>query len=139
MKKYVYFIPSICWMILIFYMSHQVGTDSSSMSNEIVSRILQYIPIEKETLSFIVRKCAHMFEYFMLYLFLFYAFYKTYKNKKYAIPFIFSVLYACSDEFHQLFVVGRTGLFSDVCIDTIGISIALLFVAIYFRVLKKSH
>ena len=29
-------------------------------------------------------------------------------------------LYACTDEFHQRFVPGRAGLFSDVLIDTLG-------------------
>lgn len=34
--------------------------------------------------------------------------------------FAFSVLYAASDEFHQLFVPGRAGLFTDVAIDSCG-------------------
>ena len=35
-------------------------------------------------------------------------------------------LYACSDEFHQLFVPDRAGLFTDVLVDTAGAVIALL-------------
>ena len=31
------------------------------------------------------------------------------------------MLYSCTDEFHQLFINGRSGSFRDVLIDTIGI------------------
>ncbi|MFA7707803.1 MAG: VanZ family protein [Candidatus Pacearchaeota archaeon] len=37
---------------------------------------------------------------------------------------LFSIVYAISDEFHQLFVVGRTCSLSDVLIDSIGILLA---------------
>lgn len=33
------------------------------------------------------------------------------------------ILYSCTDEFHQLFINGRSGSFRDVLIDTIGILI----------------
>ena len=37
-------------------------------------------------------------------------------------------LYACTDEFHQLFVPGRSGNFRDVIIDTSGgVLSAILF------------
>ena len=31
-----------------------------------------------------------------------------------------SFLYACSDEFHQFFIAGRSAQFTDVMIDTCG-------------------
>ena len=34
--------------------------------------------------------------------------------------------YACSDEFHQLFVLGREGNLIDVTIDSIGSTFAIL-------------
>ena len=34
--------------------------------------------------------------------------------------------YACSDEFHQLFVLGRDGNLIDVTIDSIGSTFAIL-------------
>lgn len=40
-----------------------------------------------------------------------------------------SFLYACTDEFHQTFVHGRTGTPVDVAIDSIGIAIAALLVS----------
>ena len=42
------------------------------------------------------------------------------------------ILYACTDEIHQLFVPERYGLM-DVLIDSIGISLGLLFFFIFFK------
>ena len=46
-------------------------------------------------------------------------------------------LYACTDEFHQLFVPGRAGRFTDVLIDTTGGIIMLLFIALVIHVARK--
>jgi len=40
-----------------------------------------------------------------------------------------SFIYACSDEYHQTFVAGRTGKPVDVAIDSLGIAVALMLVA----------
>ena len=48
------------------------------------------------------------------------------------ISFSITVLYACSDEFHQLFVPGRAGMIQDVMIDSIGIILALCLIAVFF-------
>ncbi len=42
------------------------------------------------------------------------------RRKILLLSIAFSWLYACSDEFHQIFVPGRKALLSDVGIDTIG-------------------
>jgi VanZ family protein len=39
-----------------------------------------------------------------------------------------SLVYACSDEFHQTLVHGRTGTPVDVGIDAIGMALAVLFI-----------
>ena len=44
--------------------------------------------------------------------------------------FIFTFLYACTDEFHQLFIAGRAGQIRDVCIDSTGALIMLLIIYI---------
>lgn len=53
------------------------------------------------------------------------------------IAFPFSVLYAASDEVHQLFVAGRAGAFTDVLIDSAGALSGILLAVLAFRVLKK--
>ena len=44
--------------------------------------------------------------------------------------FAFSALYAASDEFHQLFVPGRAGLFTDVAIDSCGAALGSVLAAL---------
>lgn len=48
------------------------------------------------------------------------------RPKRIAIAFVFAVLFAASDEWHQTFVPGRDGCVQDVLIDTAGASIATL-------------
>ena len=51
-----------------------------------------------------------------------------------AIALVIVFLYACTDEFHQLFIPGRSGEFRDVMVDTCGGIIGLILISInYFR------
>lgn len=115
----------VIWMIFIFYMSAQPADISNSQSGFVI-KLLQSIGIDSsgnniDLLTTIVRKGAHFSEYAILGL-LSYNVMKNYFAKKRAR--IFAVLivffYACSDEFHQLFVSGRAGKITDVIIDTSG-------------------
>ena len=56
-------------------------------------------------------------------------------NKGFAGAFggIFALLYAISDEYHQSFVVGRSGCVIDVLIDGVGILLGLLWWHLYMR------
>lgn len=138
MKKLKYFIPAIIWMIFIFIMSHTNGTNSSDQSNFIAQIILKVINIDYSTLTFLIRKMAHMSEYALLLFFIYYGFKKstTYKYTL-LLSLLITFLYACSDEFHQLFIPGRSGQLKDVLIDTIG-GLFMLFV-IYLWQRKKSN
>lgn len=124
-KKFIAWILLIVWMIFIFYMSSKLGAESSSQSN-FVYNIIKYVGINlegrfAEFSIVIIRKGAHFLEYMILYI-LGYNIIKRYTKRKaiYIYPLIIVCLYACTDEFHQLFVQGRAGQFIDVCIDTIG-------------------
>ena len=50
---------------------------------------------------------------------------------------IFGVLYAVSDEVHQIFVPGRTFQFSDIMTDCLGVFGGLLFCLIILAISKK--
>ncbi|OUQ09014.1 VanZ family protein [Erysipelatoclostridium sp. An15] len=141
MKKIRYFLPMIIWMIFIFIMSNTNGNDSSSQSNFFANIILQFINIDKETLTFLIRKLAHMSEYAILALFTYYALIKIAFNKRiiFQITFLISFLYACSDEFHQLFISGRSGQFTDVLIDSTGCLIMLLFLYLWQKKKNESN
>lgn len=131
----------IIWMIFIFIMSNTNGNDSSSQSNFFANIILQFINIDKETLTFLIRKLAHMSEYAILALFTYYALIKIAFNKRiiFQITFLISFLYACSDEFHQLFISGRSGQFIDVLIDSTGCLIMLLFLYLWQKRKNESN
>lgn len=47
--------------------------------------------------------------------------------------FLLTLLYAVSDEWHQTFVEGRVGHATDVAIDMVGASIALVLLARQWR------
>lgn len=146
-KDKVLIILAIIWMGVIFMFSAQVSDESKSSSNKVTSAVVNtVISIKKENISeekrqkiiedktFIVRKSAHFTEYFILGLIL--ILYLQTKEKlapKYIIlAIIFCVLYATSDEIHQLFVNGRSCKIMDILIDTCGSSLAILgFTSIY--------
>lgn len=61
---------------------------------------------------------------------------KDLNKKTIAIVFLITLIYAISDEFHQLFVIGRFASIKDILIDMIGSSLALLTFKI-LEVFKK--
>ena len=97
-----------------------------------------------EVLNLPFRKVMHASVYFILSILVLYAFMqnKIPDKKVYIITIFLCFLYACSDEFHQTFVDGRTGQFMDVFIDSIGSVIGCLFykciqILYYKKNLKK--
>ncbi len=86
---------------------------------------------------FILKKSAHISEYSILAILFFRALYQTipYKNiqKIFQFSFIFSFLYALSDEYHQSFVYGRTATLRDILIDGLGICLGLYIVKLISR------
>lgn len=137
MKKIKYFIPAFCIMFLIFGFSGQNGSQSSGLSSIITSWINTYlhIPITE----FIIRKMAHMSEYALLALSLIYAFskYQLPINRVYIFSLLWTFLYACTDEFHQLFIGGRAGQFTDVLIDTSGAILMIILFHIIYKYIKR--
>lgn len=139
MKKIKYYIPSIILMLIIYMFSCQNGEESSGLSSSIMITIQNIFPFihNVDLLHLIIRKCAHMSEYALLTLSFIYGFsHSTSSMNKISIFSIISTfLYACSDEIHQLFIIGRSGQFTDVLIDTCGGLIMLLL----YRLYKKKH
>ena len=126
----------IGWMAFIFMMSNQPAEVSSQQSDFVV-RLLALVGIDMDSYfgdlaTFIIRKSAHMTEYFILFILWYRVLVLYVDNKKaklYALGLVF--LYASSDEFHQTFVPGRSGEFKDVMIDTSGGLIALIALKVY--------
>ncbi len=150
MKKYILLILVILWMGVIFYFSNMVSYKSDETSDEVIdSTVLKVSKFFKKDLTkeqenniyrysvYPVRKYAHVFEFFVLYVlvFLYLDCYKMSLKNKLISALVISILYACSDEVHQLFVEGRDGRFIDVIIDSFGSFIGL--VLCYFLKKKK--
>lgn len=134
MKKYLYFIPALIMMIVIFSFSQQNGVQSTGISYQIHFWLLNHLHIWIS--EFIIRKAAHMSEYALLSLTFLYAFYHfdLSVRKYYLFSFICTFIYACSDEFHQFFINGRSAQITDIFIDSTG---AIIILTIFYIIQKK--
>lgn len=52
-------------------------------------------------------------------------------------PGLTGALYAASDEFHQLFVPGRSGQISDVLLDSAGVCFGVLLGMLFWRLVGE--
>lgn len=141
MKKVILFILVILWMGVIFLFSSYNGNDSTNQSDIITRKVVEIlhntfdIEIDEDdtvTISFYVRKTAHITEYFILCLLvsLLLECYSLSLNKILLLSFIISYIYACSDEFHQLYINDRSGSFIDTLIDSIGMILWIIILKI---------
>lgn len=153
--KLLSLVPTVLLLFLIFGFSAQDGESSGSLSFEIslflVKLASPFLPaamseevlLERaELIHYFVRKAAHMTEYFLLTLSLQLPLTAWFSNKisqkpRIVIGFAATVLFAALDEFHQTFVPGRSGNFTDVCIDSTGALIASLFLLLFYSIHQK--
>lgn len=167
--RYCSVLPALVILFLIFGFSAQDGETSGSLSFRICCAILSFADrlfswnlaepafySHAESMQFLVRKAAHMTEYFFLALSIFLplrvlVFHQKinfaeaslkgrYYRKLLLLTFVLSVICAALDEFHQTFVPGRCGTPTDVLVDSVGILFAcsiLLFC--YYRKLKSKN
>ena len=137
------YISVAIWMLVIFHLSSEVAGTSSARSNEIV-RTIQSIGVSApaDLLTFLVRKAAHISAYFILGILLFNLLkeYGLGVKKMIFISIGIAMLYACTDELHQMFVPGRSGEVRDVLIDTAGAAVGVVvYAALSSRLYKKSE
>lgn len=146
MNKKIVIIAWICvvfWMAVIFYLSSQPSVQSAHLSNGISDKLViclgHFIPgmdnLELKSLNFYVRKNAHFLAYFILSCLLLVALTKSRVKKAPLMAFAIALLYAISDEIHQLFVSGRSCQLRDVGIDAVGAAAGILILIITARIL----
>ena len=58
-------------------------------------------------------------------------------EKKFLISILICIIYATSDEIHQMFVPGRACMFTDILIDAAGALTGVLILALFLK-LKRS-
>ncbi len=138
---------------IIFGFSNQNGEESGSISQKITNIVTQNINFiqrlentQKQKVLFkieyIIRKIAHFSLYTIVGILLM-SLLCTYnlKNKtKIYVSTIIGLIYASTDEIHQIFVPDRSPAFTDVIIDTLGVIFGIILVnlirKIYINTLK---
>ena len=128
MDKKIFRLLTLGIMLTIFWFSNQDANVSDTQSG-FFAMLLPFLPV------WVIRKIAHMTLYAIL------AFCAACSQIKTSFKkvLLFCAWYACTDEFHQLFIPGRSGEIRDVCIDCLGACIGfLLFTGIKKTVKSRS-
>lgn len=156
----LFLILTIAQMGSIYYMSSK-NSDESSVISAAVSAIIRSFTVhdfnalkaeEKDelvsTIDPTLREIAHVTEYMLLGILLsldayFITLLKTKEDKAKAfvrlvlLPLLAGLLYALSDEIHQIFVAGRAFELMDLLLDGAGAFIGCLLIFLLFR--KRFH
>ena len=162
MLKPFSFLPAICMMYLIYYLSGQDGVTSAGLSLKVSIKVVELaakifdhslsteeIMYYADLIHFLIRKFAHMGLYFLLAVSVSFPLY-VYGLRGIPLMLVagaFCVAFACGDEYHQSLVAGRGPSKKDVLIDSIGVLAGIIVVRIVgfigrmtiFRPLSKSR
>lgn len=136
---------TLIWMGIIFYLSSQPATQSAHLSNGVKNNLLSvltsFIPgidnLELRSLDFYIRKNAHFIAYLILGTMMLFALVLSEVRKPANLALLICLLYAVSDEFHQLFVPGRSGQFRDVLIDGAGAVLGVLIATLVVNQISR--
>lgn len=162
MRKIISWILVIGWAIIIFIMSSMDTNESNGSSKQVINNVVERTvettnglgitdkhPTENkmnkviEKLNYPLRKAAHASEYFIFTILILIALKNSgvKGNKRFIIALVICFIYACTDEYHQTFVNGRTGQFSDTLIDTFGGFISCLMYTFMMKInkIRKKH
>lgn len=135
------------WMGVIFLMSAMPGDVSSQESGFFAALLLRALSflsggrlagVDPEAIHLLVRKAAHMAEYFVLFLLYARALRLSGVRRAGAVALLLCACYAATDEFHQGFVDARGPSPVDVCIDTAGAALAWGCRALWRRAKARS-
>ena len=152
-RKRIFLVLAIIWMLVISAFSSRTG-DLSATDSGRIGRLIGQVLVpgfedwseEKqdqfaEKVDYPVRKTAHATEYAILGMLLVGAY--TDKEKghfvRLLIPWFIGTIYAATDEIHQLFVPGRSGQISDVCLDSIGVLIGVFLLWVITEIKWKKE
>ncbi len=104
---------AVC-MAVIFVLSAENSSQSEATSDDVIALFGLELSVD------IVRTAAHCLEFAGLAVLVFNALYWSSLRFRPLLSFAISVLYAVSDEVHQLFVEGRACQLKDIFIDSVG-------------------
>lgn len=139
-QKYIIMILTLIWMGVIFWFSAQPATESAQMSGAVLGGLQKFlidIPVFNSMLisgvaEHILRKGAHFLEYAVLGVLLLLCansnLSEKWKKLRLPVALVSGILYACTDEWHQAFVPGRSAQVSDVILDGTGVCTGIIIV-----------
>lgn len=144
---------TICWMLVIFWFSAAPAPESSEMSYTVgiaVGKIMisdfdawstERQNAFAEKIEYPVRKTAHAMEYALLGMLISgtICVYGGNGRKMALYAWVAATIYASSDEFHQLFVPGRSGQVRDVLLDSAGAATGILVLYLLRRIWQKKR
>ncbi len=148
-KSVVWFIITVVWMTVIFCFSAQpadVSADTSLRVGMTIGKMsvpdFSKLPKEEQMdyakkIEFPVRKMAHATEYAILGCLLTNLCLTFPMRKAYMWGWLMGSAYAATDEFHQLFVSGRSGQITDVMIDSVGCLTGCLVTCLILHLVRK--
>lgn len=151
-SRYVWLAAAVIWMAVIFGFSSQKADDSSKISGTLAYQIVEGVnsaanfgwkeDLMRQYASLIehpARKAAHMTEYAILACILLGNFtqYADLSGRRFLWAELGAAMYAATDEFHQLFIEGRSGELKDVFIDSLGAAAGLLLAWAVSSIIKK--
>lgn len=148
-QRIIFAILTIATFVTIFIFSSQNGDKSGSTSRNFTRKIIEILQIDKhlnesekenliENSQYVIRKLAHFTIYTIAGINI-YGFVNTYnikKKNKVLGALLVGVIYAMSDEIHQMFSGGRTPAIRDVFIDSCGVLFGIFIFLIFNRIIK---
>ena len=132
----------------MFMFSSEVAVESSSTSGNIIRSLislfepdisLDTLELKVELYQPIIRKLAHLMLYIIGGLLISNSLEQYKGNIKYTktLSVLLGMLYATTDELHQLLVPGRSGEIVDILIDTIGVCIGMCVIQLIIEIRSK--
>jgi len=128
---------TIIWMMVIFFLSSQSAQVSNGLSKNVTIILIDLTnqaygtnfisQIHISEVNSMVRRCAHVGVYIVLSILVI----NTLRGSRinllmgYLLAFLICVAFACLDEIHQMFVLGRGAELQDLLMDCIGVLVGL--------------
>lgn len=150
--KYLIWLFPILVCVMIFDFSSDTGEESTDLSLPVTMHAVEswndfwHLDWDKEKIEEVaenselfIRKMGHMSEYALLAISIMTACIVTFSlsKKQMVVTWLFCLFYAGTDEFHQLFVAGRSGKILDVMIDGTGAFLGILLFLGIRKLVKK--
>lgn len=150
--RIITFMLIIAACITIFKFSSEDSGKSTGTSDFVIECIINSNPFTKdldsaekesikENIKMPIRKLAHFSIYTVLGIatICHMSTYSIVRYKRIGCSLIIGMLYAISDEIHQLFVPGRSGQMTDVLIDTMGVLFGICVVLLGQNIIRKNR